>query len=112
MADRFWVNLYIGHAKRLMGDNTGALEAYRHAASYDIENVEGTESLGEMAYVVATTEPKIDSAERKATLELAVTYNYCRDGVGGLCKLKTVRWRIPVEVSADAKQSTIPLTSP
>ena len=71
-ADRFWVFLYIGHSKRMLGDNKGALEAYRHASSYAVENVEGTESLGEMAYIVATTEPEIEPAERKATLELSL----------------------------------------
>lgn len=69
--DRFWVFLYLGHAKRVSGDARGALEAYRHAASYDADNLEGAESLGEMAYVVATTEPGMDPEERKATLELS-----------------------------------------
>ncbi|HUG91918.1 MAG TPA: thioredoxin-like domain-containing protein [Planctomycetaceae bacterium] len=32
-----------------------------------------------------------------ATYELAVTYGYCRGGTGGLCKIQTVRWRVPIE---------------
>ncbi len=47
----------------------------------------------------------------KATLELAVTYAFCRDGVGGLCKLKTASWRIPVEVAADGQQRAIKLST-
>jgi hypothetical protein len=45
----------------------------------------------------------------EAKLALSVSFSYCRDGVGGLCKLKTTRWNIPIKVSADGKSSTIPL---
>jgi len=45
-------------------------------------------------------------------LMLALSYGYCRDGVGGLCKLKTTRWHIPVEVTAEGKQKTIKLAVP
>jgi thiol-disulfide isomerase/thioredoxin/sugar lactone lactonase YvrE len=45
----------------------------------------------------------------KATFLVTVSYNYCRDGNGGLCKLGTQRWQVPVEVSADGKQDVIVL---
>ena len=45
----------------------------------------------------------------KATLELALSYGYCRDGIGGLCKIKTVRWLVPLEVSAKGKQNVVKL---
>ena len=45
----------------------------------------------------------------KATLELTVSYGYCRDGIGGLCKIKTARWRIPVEVTESADRDVIEL---
>lgn len=59
----------------------------------------------------ATVSVPLANKNGKATLQLALTYAFCRDGVGGLCKLKTVRWRIPVEVSADATQTAITLTA-
>lgn len=45
----------------------------------------------------------------KANLEFSVSYGYCREGVGGLCKLKSVRWMIPVEVTESATQKAIDL---
>jgi thiol-disulfide isomerase/thioredoxin len=44
-----------------------------------------------------------------ATLELSLSFGYCRNGVGGLCKIKTVRWQIPIKLAADAKQKTVKL---
>jgi len=51
----------------------------------------------------------LSKASGKTSFDLALTYVYCRDGTGGLCKLKTARWRIPVEVSADGKEKQITL---
>ena len=45
----------------------------------------------------------------EAKLALSLTFSYCRDGVGGLCKIKTSKWNIPIKVSADGKSSTIKL---
>ncbi|HLQ46845.1 MAG TPA: hypothetical protein VK137_19020, partial [Planctomycetaceae bacterium] len=45
----------------------------------------------------------------EAKLTLALSFSYCRDGVGGLCKLKTVRWSVPVTVLAEGKSSAIKL---
>jgi hypothetical protein len=47
----------------------------------------------------------------KATLDLSLTYGYCRDGVGGLCKIKTERWQIPIELSAGEGAAVVKLTS-
>lgn len=47
----------------------------------------------------------------KAVLQVAVSYSYCRAGVGGVCKFKTERWKIPVELAADSKRKSISLTS-
>ena len=43
----------------------------------------------------------------KATFEVAVSYTFCREGVGGLCKFKTTRWLVPLEVANDAKDRSI-----
>ncbi|HLJ10147.1 MAG TPA: NHL repeat-containing protein, partial [Planctomycetaceae bacterium] len=47
----------------------------------------------------------------KADLKLTVSYDYCRDGEGGLCKLGKLTWSIPLEVAADAKVSSIRLSA-
>lgn len=44
-----------------------------------------------------------------AKLSVAVSFTYCRDGVGGVCKLHTSRWNIPIKVTADGKVSSIKL---
>ena len=47
-----------------------------------------------------------------APLEVALTYGYCRDGKGGLCKVSTTRWSVPLSVAADASGSDILLSVP
>ncbi len=44
-------------------------------------------------------------------LEASLTYFYCRDGVGGLCKQATAHWKLPVELSAGSKQRSINLVA-
>jgi len=53
----------------------------------------------------ATFEIPLSAAGGAATFQLAVSYGYCRGGVGGLCKIHTARWNLPIEVVAGgAKQ--------
>ena len=47
----------------------------------------------------------------EATILLSLSYGYCRDGVGGLCKIKTSRWRIPLTLSADGTVKIVKLKS-
>ncbi|WP_010583918.1 thioredoxin-like domain-containing protein [Schlesneria paludicola] len=47
----------------------------------------------------------------EAKLTLAVTYGYCRDGEGGVCKIATKTWSIPVVLQDGAKQDVIKLTA-
>lgn len=58
---------------------------------------------------VARVSIPLTAATGEAKFALAVSYSYCRDGVGGLCKLKTSRWNLPIKVSTDSKGSTIKL---
>jgi hypothetical protein len=48
------------------------------------------------------------AAEGTAVLEVAVTYSYCRGGIGGLCKIHTSRWSVPIEIAADGAKN-VPL---
>ncbi len=41
--------------------------------------------------------------------ELSLTYSYCRDGKGGVCKFKTAAWTIPVTLAAKSDQREISL---
>ena len=58
---------------------------------------------------VATASIPLAAQTGEAKLTLSLSFSYCRDGVGGLCKLKTSKWNIPIKVSADGKSSTIKL---
>ncbi len=49
---------------------------------------------------VATFEVPLTAAGGAATFQFAVSYGYCRAGVGGLCKVHTARWKLPIEVVA------------
>jgi len=51
----------------------------------------------------------VSSQNGKAIIELAVSYGYCRDGIGGLCKIKTARWQIPVEMTDSSERKIIQL---
>ncbi|MEE3283109.1 MAG: hypothetical protein VX311_00885, partial [Planctomycetota bacterium] len=45
----------------------------------------------------------------KATVDLAVSYQVCRDGKGGLCKLLTIHWTIPLTATPDSKNTSLKL---
>jgi len=47
----------------------------------------------------------------KGPVEVALSFGYCRDGVGGLCKVKTARWLLPLELADGAPQSAVRLTA-
>ena len=48
---------------------------------------------------------------REGELKLQVTFGYCRAGTGGLCKLKTLAWQIPVQVDRQAPQKQLELSA-
>jgi thiol-disulfide isomerase/thioredoxin/sugar lactone lactonase YvrE len=66
-----------------------------------------TRRVAESDGQVASISIPLSAPSGEAKLTLAVSFSYCRDGVGGLCKLQTSRWNIPVKVSADGKTSTV-----
>jgi thiol-disulfide isomerase/thioredoxin len=45
----------------------------------------------------------------KADLKVTVSYGYCRAGTGGLCKLGTLTWMVPIEIAADGGNGSIKL---
>ena len=58
---------------------------------------------------VATFAVPLAKQSGDAKFSLTVSFSYCRDGVGGVCKLNTTRWNVPVKLSADGKASSIKL---
>jgi thiol-disulfide isomerase/thioredoxin/DNA-binding beta-propeller fold protein YncE len=58
---------------------------------------------------LATFSVPTAKATGDAKLLLSVSFSYCRDGVGGVCKLNTTRWNIPVKLAEDGKTSSIKL---
>ncbi len=58
---------------------------------------------------VATFTVPLAKPSGEAKLLLSVSFSYCRDGVGGVCKLNTTRWNVPVKVATDGKASSIKL---
>jgi thiol-disulfide isomerase/thioredoxin len=78
-------------------------------------NAEGEQSLLAEETLGARNEPEVDesgtvrisipvqAAEGEATLLLTLSYGYCRDGTGGVCKLGTKTWKIPVRAGTEGK---------
>ena len=52
-----------------------------------------------------------NSSRAARVVEVALSFTYCRDGVGGLCKLGSGRWTVPIEVSATGGESSVHLTA-
>ena len=52
---------------------------------------------------VATFPLKLTGQSGEATVNLALTYSYCRGGTGGLCKIHTARWTLPIKTATDGK---------
>lgn len=47
----------------------------------------------------------------EATIELEVSYTYCRTGKGGLCRLGEARWSIPLKATAEPAANKLALKS-
>lgn len=69
----------------------------------------GKRKRAESDEMSATIKVPFEGNAQDIQLELSVSYQYCRDGVGGLCKFATHKWKIPVSVTPDAKSNQIKL---
>ncbi len=52
------------------------------------------------------------SGAGKATVQVTLTYAYCRDAAGGLCKLGSTTWEVPLNSDPAAKGAAISLQTP
>ena len=57
----------------------------------------------------ATASLALTGTPGKAIVELAVSYQVCRDGKGGLCKLLTARWKVPLTATDDSRTTSLKL---
>ena len=82
--------------------------------------VEGEQSLIASNQLNKKTEARTDGETTKfhilvsnktgrATLLVTLTYGYCRDGKGGLCKVDSVKFKLPVELAAKAEAKSVTL---
>lgn len=69
-------------------------------------NVRGEATAGELE---ATIEVPLAEQSGAATLELAVSYTYCREGTGGVCRFAQQAWSVPVELATDAEADGVTL---
>ena len=49
------------------------------------------------------------AASGEDTLKISLGYNYCQAGADGVCKIGSVIWTIPVKISPEADNASIPL---
>lgn len=71
-------------------------------------NVRTEAQSGEGSTVV---EIPLAASSGSAVLHLALTFPFCRDGVGGLCKIDTAYFRIPVTVGPGGTVERVKLTA-
>ena len=90
----------VGYTLRASGDQQLVAAEHLDARS------EATK--GEMQ---ATIEVPLASAEGTGRFELLLSYTFCREGTGGVCRFDRQKWSIPVEVAADAEAEELKLTA-
>ena len=70
--DRYWIHLYSGHCREVLGDLEGALRSYEQCVVYAPSQLEGVRSYADTSYRVATRSPGIESDRRKELLDHAL----------------------------------------
>jgi len=71
----------------------------------------GVRSEAEKGETDATLSLPLAQPSGKGTYELAISYTFCRDGTGGVCRFAKQTWRLPVEVAGDAEATEVSLTA-
>ena len=57
----------------------------------------------------ATIQVPLASPTGSGRFQLSLTYSYCRDGTGGVCKLKSAAWNIPLTLAQKSELQQISL---
>lgn len=74
------------------------------------ENLAKRKSIEPKEGTVSLSIPVTDKTG-KAELTLSLSYGYCREGTGGLCKLATSIWKLAIESTDAAKPAPLTLTA-
>lgn len=95
--------------------NTLAPVAYRLATTGDQAVIDTTvldkRKKADSDDVSATIHIPLTGKSGRATLQVSVAYQYCRDGVGGLCHFAEEKWEIPIHVQDSAESAKLSLTA-
>jgi|694.fasta_scaffold17366_8 thiol-disulfide isomerase/thioredoxin len=60
--------------------------------------------------VIALTIP-LEAAAKAGELQLTVSFGYCRGGEGGLCKIASRAWKLPVKIDQQAPSQPVKLSA-
>lgn len=93
-----------------LGPVTYTLTAVGDQALIAAEHL-GTRAEAEKGETDATFAIPLAASTGAGTYEVAVSYTYCRDGTGGVCRFANQAWRVPVELAADAVDNALTLTA-
>ncbi len=85
---------------RVSSNEPQSLIAQQHLGVRDEAAVEGD---------VAKFEIPLAQKSGSAKLLVSLTYQFCRDGKGGLCKIRTTHWSLPLELKTDAPAKSVNL---
>ncbi len=72
------------------------------------ESLEKPRRIAQPATTVEIPIPVVAPAGRQ-TVRVVLNFFYCREGAEGLCRMGTIAWRVPLEVSESASQSAATL---
>jgi DNA-binding beta-propeller fold protein YncE len=99
LPEGYKLNANFPHRYRLATADTQAFLDKQHLRGKPRVSADGKSLLAKLP---------LAKAGGSATFQLSLTFGYCRDGKGGLCKLRTVRWKLPLKI--DDKQGRTRLT--
>ncbi len=107
---RFTINFELPEGFKLnkLGPVTYTLNAAGEQGLIEADqlNVKGEATAGELE---ATIEVPLTEQSGAGTFELALSYTYCREGTGGVCRFARQAWSVPVEVASDATADAVTL---
>ena len=86
-----------------------AVEGDASLVPADFQNVRQEASIDEGP--AASFKIPVTKKGGRATFLVTVTYGYCRDGKGGLCKVDSLRFKVPVELVTGEDVKAISLTA-
>ena len=87
------------------------LQADKGQSLIPAEELEGKHKAAAQGKTATLSFP-LTASTGETSLQIALTYGYCREGKGGVCKIKTIRWNVPLKVTSEAQASEIALTVP